>query len=94
MPLQQHQQRLDYISEKIDELKKDVENIHNKLFIGNGQKALLTRMETVEGSVLDLEEHKNNVLYHMYAIFGGVGSLFGIIITWLLSTGSLQWVTK
>jgi hypothetical protein len=87
-------EKLDNIKNQVIEIKEQINHLHTKMFVGNGQKAIITRLDSIESEVELLTEHKNRVIGHIWAVFGTVGTGICVVVGWLFSKGFLKWMVE
>lgn len=87
-------EKLDNIKNQVFEIKEQIDHLHTKMFVGNGQKAIISRLDQVEDEVGKLNNYKNQILGHIWAMFGVIGTGFCVIIGWLFNKGILKWMVE
>lgn len=80
------------LREDINELKKTLDQINKTVYIGNGSKSLVSRVDLVEDDVNGLKETKKELLRHIYGITGGMLTTIGSIVAWLVNSGYIKFV--
>lgn len=80
------------LREDILELRKTLDQIGKTVYIGNGSKSLVSRVDSIENDVGGLKETKKELLKHIYGITGGMLTTIGSVVAWLVNSGYIKFV--